>query len=208
MQRLQSLYIIDANLRSYWRLQILESAEGNEVKLHSSRGAGKSWTDDLAASGFCKCWEWPLCHDPLRIFPCFSICFSQFVVSVCRFVFLILFNFHGDLFGSTFTVTFLGQPYHLSTSIYFQFRWHRSFNKFIFLLTRYTCTFLFYGTTRYLPTIGYQRKKGRYTDHGGIIDSGVFLRPTSTIGRLGTVRGYQFKGKVPFGHPGLPFWAI
>lgn len=76
---------------------------------------------------------------------------------------------------------------------------------FIFLLTRYTCTFLFYGTTRYLPTIGYQRKKGRYTDHGGIIDSGVFLRPTSTIGRLGTVRGYQFKGKVPFGHPGLPF---
>ena len=163
MQRLQSLYIIDANLRSYWRLQILESVEGNEVKLHSSRGAGKSWTDDLAASGFCKCWEWPLCHDPLRIFPCFSICFSQFVVSVYRFVFLTLW---------TFAVTLLGHLCNLSTSS----KWHTCLVfKFLFLLTRYTCIFHFYARTGFLPKNGYQRKKGRYTDDGGIIDSGGFF---------------------------------
>jgi hypothetical protein len=101
-------------------------------------------------------------------------------------------NFRGDLIGTPL------QPVYFFEVTYFS-------SSFLFLLTRYTCIFHFYARTGFLPKNGYQRKKGRYTDDGGIIDSGAFFPQASTTGRLGTIRGNYFKPKVRFGHPGLPF---
>ena len=36
----------------------------------SSFGSDTSFEDDLVRSGYCKCWEWALSHDPLRFIPC------------------------------------------------------------------------------------------------------------------------------------------
>ena len=45
----------------------LLAVEGVSVEFCPHHGAGKSWTDDPVESRYCRCWERPLCFDPLSI---------------------------------------------------------------------------------------------------------------------------------------------
>ena len=41
--------------------------------------ARQSWKDDSTISGYCMCWEWPLCYDPLRFIQWFNDLVSAIV---------------------------------------------------------------------------------------------------------------------------------